>query len=97
MLYPAGRRTATLLCKLRIIRQSEFKITSGALDGERATGGLSDHVEGRRTKASVFVWKSTIVCACMCASLERVCECSALSCTGIKFVSTCTTFVCAWV
>lgn len=37
---------ATLLCKLRIVRQSESKITSGALEGGLVAEGLSDHAEG---------------------------------------------------
>lgn len=37
--HPAAARTATLLCKLRIMRQSEFQITSGTLEGEWAAQG----------------------------------------------------------
>lgn len=58
---------ATLLCKLRIIRQSEFKITSGTLEAE------SHHVEGLtdRNLGDPMCVLRELYCLC---SLERACS-----------------------
>lgn len=53
---------ATLLCKLRIVRQSESKITSGALEGGLVAEGLSDHAEGA-TNESLRALACVFVCA----------------------------------
>lgn len=73
VLHPAGRRLATLLCKLRIIRESELQITPGTLDGERGAQNQDVDVVRWWRKASVdlicvvvlFVYEASWVCFVM--------------------------------
>lgn len=69
VLHPTGRRLATLLCKLRIIRQSEFKITPGTLEGGReAENQLDDVVSwpGRAGEDLIWVFVSEFVIILSC-------------------------------